>query len=245
MKYIITVLFFLLAASTVHAAGERILYQLDGKTYEGYFISPSAKAPLVLLLHDSNGITDYEIRRADMLADMGYTVFVADLFGAGSRIIDLHQDREYLGELYKDRDKMLFLIRGALGIAKSKGANTGNAVAMGYCFGGAAVLELARSGADLKGFVTFHGGLKTPEGQDYAKTKGTLLILHGSGDELITMDEFAGLATELEAQGIPHEMITYGGAPHEFTVFGTENYREDADRKSWQRLIGFLDETLK
>ena len=115
---------------------------------------------------------------------------------------------------------------------------------MGYCFGGAAVLEFARSGADLKGFVTFHGGLKTPEGQDYSRTKGKLLVLHGTADSAITMDQFAALANELEAQGVAHEMITYSGAPHAFTVFGSSRYREDADKKSWQRFSEFLSATL-
>ena len=102
---------------------------------------------------------------------------------------------------------------------------------MGYCFGGAAILELARSGADLKGFVTFHGGLSTPVGQDYSRTKGRLLIMHGTADTSITMDDFAKLARELEAAGVPHEMITYSGALHGFTVFGSDRYREDADKK--------------
>jgi dienelactone hydrolase len=137
------------------------------------------------------------------------------------------------------------LLNAALEAAKSQGADSGNAVAMGYCFGGAAVLEWARSGVDLKGFVTFHGGLSTPEGQDYAKTKGKLLILHGTADANITMADFAGLAAELEEKGISHEMITYGGAPHAFTVFGSDRYREDADKKSWQRFSDYLSETLK
>jgi dienelactone hydrolase len=139
---------------------------------------------------------------------------------------------------------MRALLNGALEQAGKLGADTTNAVAMGYCFGGAAVLEMARSGADMKGFVTFHGGLKTPEGQDYSRTKGRVLILHGTADKAITMDQFAALANELEVQGVAHEMITYGGAPHAFTVFGAERYREDADKKSWQRFTEFLAATL-
>jgi dienelactone hydrolase len=116
---------------------------------------------------------------------------------------------------------------------------------MGYCFGGAAVLEFARSGAGLKGFVTFHGGLATPAGQDYSRTRGRLLIMHGGADSMITMDQFAALASELESQDVPYEMITYSGAPHAFTVFDSDRYREDADRKSWERFLAFLGETLQ
>jgi dienelactone hydrolase len=225
--------------------GEKITYVIDGQTYEGYYISPNSAAPLVLLIHDWDGLTDYEVQRANMLVEMGYAVFAADLFGAGVRPTELKDKRQHTGELYKDRDKMRALMQGALAAASSKGANTGNAVAMGYCFGGAAVLELARSGANLEGFATFHGGLKTPDGQDYTKTEGQILVMHGSADTAITMEQFAALANELEAAGVKHEMVTYGGAPHAFTVFGNERYREDADTKSWDTFSRFLRTTLQ
>jgi dienelactone hydrolase len=244
MRYVLAVIIILVVSTAAIAGGKAIPYEVDGKPYEGYFISPSPKAPLILLIHDWDGLTDYEVKRAGMLADMGYAVFAADLFGAGVRPTEVTDKRQHTGELYKDRKKMRSLIQGALDTAKSKGADVHNTVAMGYCFGGAAVLEFARSGADLKGFVTFHGGLSTPEGQDYSRTKGKVLILHGTADTNITMDQFAKLASELEAKGISHEMITYSGAPHAFTVFGSSRYREDADKKSWKRFTEFLDEIL-
>lgn len=244
MKYGITLLLMLIVSVSANAELKSVSYEVNGKAFEGYYVSPSPNAPLILLIHDWDGLTDYEVKRAHMLADLGYAVFVADLFGAGVRPTELNDKQQLTGDLYKDRDKMSTRLRGALETAKSRGANIHNAVAMGYCFGGAAVLELARSGANLKGFVTFHGGLSTPAGQDYSKTKGQLLILHGTADQSITMADFAKLANELEVQGIPHEMITYGGAPHAFTVFGTDQYREDADKKSWDRFTQFLDDTL-
>lgn len=244
MKYVFTLFFVLIFSSPAMAAGGSVLYHVNGQPYEGYFISPSPNAALIVLIHDWDGLTDYEVKRANMLADMGYAVFAVDLFGAGVRPTEVKDKRQRTGELYKDRDKMRTLLNAALVTAKSKGANVGNAVAMGYCFGGAAVLELARSGADLKGFVTFHGGLSTPAAQDYSKTKGKVLILHGTADTGVTMDQFAKLANELEEKGVSHEMITYSGAPHGFTVFGTDRYREDADKKSWKRFAAFLHETL-
>ncbi len=245
MKHFALWLVIMLMASGAAAAGKNVTYEVDGKPYEGYYISPAPGAPLVLLIHDWDGLTDYEVKRAGMLAKMGYAVFAADLFGAGVRPTEVKDKRQHTGELYKDRAKMRALMKAALKQAGKEGADTGRAVAMGYCFGGAAVLELARSGADLKGFATFHGGLKTPDGQDYAQTKGKVLVLHGTADTAITMDQFAALANEMEAQGVKHEMITYSGAPHAFTVFGAERYREDADKKSWQRFSEFLDDTLK
>ncbi|MGB9442106.1 MAG: dienelactone hydrolase family protein [Desulfobacterales bacterium] len=246
MRYFIYVFLFL-AVSTVAfgATGASVTYQVNGQSYEGYYTSPSDQAPFVLLIHDWDGLTDYEIKRADMLADLGYAVFALDLFGAGVRPTEMKDKRQHTGELYKDREKMRALMQGALDAAKNKGADIEHAVAVGYCFGGAAVLELARSGADLKGFATFHGGLKTPKGQNYANTRGKILIMHGSADTAITMDQFADLAKELEAAGVAHEMITYGGAQHAFTVFGGTRYQETADKKSWQRFTKFLADTLK
>ena len=239
---IIAIILLSLTISSVYAAGMSVDYQVNGENYEGYYVGASEDAPLVLLIHDWDGLTGYEIERAEMLAEMGYSVFAADLFGAGERPTRVEDKRQHTGELYKDRKKMRSLMTGALEKAASLGGNSDNAVAMGYCFGGAAVLELARSGADLKGFATFHGGLKTPEGQDYSKTKGRVLIMHGSADTAITMDQFAGLANDLEKADVPHEMITYSGAPHAFTVFNTDRYREDADRKSWKQFSEFLDQ---
>ena len=244
MKNIIALFIILIVSATANAAGMPVSYEFNGQRYEGYFVSPSPNAPLILLIHDWDGLTDYEVKRANMLADMGYAVFAADLFGAGVRPTEVQDKRQHTGELYKDRDKMRALLQAAVETARSRGGNVHNAVAMGYCFGGAAVLEFARSGAGLKGFVTFHGGLSTPAGQDYSKTKGKLLILHGTADTNITMDQFAKLAIELEEKNISHEMITYGGAPHGFTVFGSNSYREDADTKSWKRFTEFLTETL-
>ncbi|MBT8490132.1 MAG: dienelactone hydrolase family protein [Deltaproteobacteria bacterium] len=246
MRYVIS-LFLLLTVSTAAfgATGSSVTYQVNGQSYEGYYISPAKQAPFVLLIHDWDGLTGYEVKRANMLAEMGYAVFAADLFGAGVRPTEVKDKRQHTGELYKNRGKMRALMKGALDTAKARGANIENAVALGYCFGGAAVLEFARSGANLKGFATFHGGLQTPEEQNYTKTRGEILIMHGSADSAITMDQFAALAKELEAAGIAHEMITYGGAQHAFTVFDGNRYQKAADKKSWKRFQEFLADTLK
>ncbi len=239
-------LILLMVLSGVAWAGEgkAVEYQVNGENYEGYFVSAGDEAPLVLLMHDWDGLTGYEVKRAQMLADMGYSVFAADLFGAGVRPTENKDKKQHTGELYKDRDKMRALMNGALSEAVALGGDANNAVVMGYCFGGAAVLEMARSGADMKGFVTFHGGLGTPEEQDYSDATGSFLILHGSADTAITMDQFASLTNQLEAAGLEHEMVTYSGAPHAFTVFGSKRYREDADRKSWALFSEYLDTTL-
>lgn len=245
MKIIYTLMLAVMVTSSAFAGGMAVKYEVDGEAFEGYYSSPSDGAPLVFLVHDWDGLTDYEVKRAQMLSDLGYAVFAVDMFGEGVRPAEVAERRALTGALYKDRERMRKLLYGALEAAKKAGAATDNAVAMGYCFGGTVVLEFARSGADMKGFVTFHGGLATPEGQDYSGTKGEVLVLHGSADSAVPMEQFAALASELESAGIRHEMTTYSGAPHAFTVFGSDRYREDADKKSWISFTSFLHEMLK
>ena len=180
-----------------------------------------------------------------MLNEMGYNVFAADLFGKGVRPTEVKDKKQHTGELYKDRDKLRALMQGSLDFAASLGANADNTVVMGYCFGGAAVLESARAGMQAKGFVTFHGGLSTPKGQDYKMTKAPIMVLHGTADSAISMSDFASLAEQLEAAQVSHEMITYSGAPHAFTVFGSPRYRQDADEKSWVSFSQFLTATTQ
>ncbi len=246
MRILSAIIFVLCTATAaVSATGKPVDYTVNGTNYEGYLISPSANAPLVLLVHDWDGLTDYEIKRAQMLADLGYAVFAADLFGKGVRPTSLDDKKKLTGELYQDRSKMRILLDAALATARKNGVINPQAVAAGYCFGGAAVLEMARSGADLQGFVSFHGGLSTPTGQNYSTAKGQILVLHGTADESVSMNDFALLAQELEKAHVSHEMIAYSGAPHAFTVFGSDRYRKDADQKSWRRFGEFLTETLQ
>lgn len=245
MKKRIISLLFSLSMVVTGLAGEAVTYEVAGEAFEGYMEKGTENSPLVMLVHDWDGLTDYEVKRAAMLAEMGYSVFCADLFGAGVRPTELADKRKCTSMLDQDRPKMRALMQGALNAAKAKGLNVENCVAMGYCFGGTAVLEFARSGADLKGWATFHGGLALPEGQDYSKTKGKVLTLHGSADGHVTMEHFSNMVEDLETAGVPNEMITYGGAPHGWTVFGSGAYRADADKKSWQRFSDFLEEVLR
>jgi dienelactone hydrolase len=117
---------------------------------------------------------------------------------------------------------------------------------IGYCFGGAAALELARSGKakGIKGYVTFHGALKTPEGESYPAGTPPLLILHGGADTSVTMEDVAALSRELEDAHVPYEIEVYSGAPHGFTLWDTNRYRQDADEKSWAAFTDFLAEHL-
>lgn len=243
MKLFFSLIFFISSCS-LSFAGETTTYTVDGTTYEGYYATHKEGAPLVVIIHDWDGLTGYEIKRASMLTDLGYNVFAVDLYGAGVRPVETKDKKQRTSELYKDRAKMRKLIQAGMSHASELGLNTQNAVIAGYCFGGAAVLEFARSGADLKGFVSFHGGLATPEGQDYESAQGKYLILHGTADSMISMNDFANLANQLEEEELNHEMVSYSGAPHAFTVFGSKRYHKEADTKSWRQFTQWLESTL-
>lgn len=241
MKHGIKMAWLGLACLGAGAFAEPIDYQVDGASYEGYRHLAGKGRPLVLLIHDWDGLTDYEIKRSEMLGEQGYNVFAVDLFGKGNRPATLEARRAATNALYQDRARLRQLLDASLATARQQ-LGAGPVVALGYCFGGAAALELARSGADLAGTVTVHGGLTTPPGQDYGKVKGAVLVQHGSADEAVTLADLASLGQALEQAGVPHEMTSYSGAPHAFSVFGSDRYRADADAKSWQRLLGWLAE---
>lgn len=243
MKKIFTGLFF--TSAILLAGGKYVTYKVDGKKYEGYYTSPSKNAPLVFMVHDWDGITDYEIKRAKMLSELGYATFAVDLFGKDVKPKKIEEKKKLTSALYQNREKMRLLLNSGLKIAKKEGANINNAIGLGYCFGGTAILEMARSGTELKKYIPFHGGLATPKGQNYSKTKGEIIVFHGTADKAVSMQEFADLAVELEASKIGHEMLTYSGAPHAFSVFGSKRYHKKADENSWARFTQVLDETLK
>lgn len=244
MKWILSAAFLVLMAGPA-LAGEKVTYSVNGQDYEGYLAKASGKsAGLVLIIHDWDGLTDYEVKRSEMLAGMGYDAFALDLFGKGNRPTDTAGKRALTGKLRKDSARMLSLIRG--GLAEARRQAGGGVVVMGYCFGGGAVLELARSGkaGRVKGYVTFHGSLATPAGQSYPKGTPPMLIAHGGADTSVKMSHVAALSEELEAAAISYEIQVYSGAPHAFTVIGSSRYRKTADRKSWIAFSDFLKVNL-
>ena len=172
---------FALALAPLGAqAGEAVDYAVGSETFEGYRAAASGESKgIVLVIHDWDGLTEYEQRRADMIAGLGYDTFAIDLFSKGNRPADIEARKNETGRLYQDRERMRALILGGLAEARKGGA--AKTVVMGYCFGGTAALELARSGkADgVVGYTSFHGGLETPKGQSYPHGTAPILIAHG------------------------------------------------------------------
>lgn len=237
----------LTASQTASAiTSKNITYTVDNQAYEGYYARADVpNAPFILLIHDWDGVTDYERTRADMLAKEGYNVLAADMFGAGVRADTMEAKKALTGALYDDRAKMRRLLTGALNVGQQQGNNVAEGVTMGYCFGGTVALELARAGFPQKAFVPFHGAFEIPAGQNYDNTKGEILVFHGTADEAVSLESFTALGKTLEAAKVPHEMVTYSGARHAYTVFGSDRYDERADTRSWKRYMNFLSEAYK
>lgn len=242
MKKILTFTCVLLSLNVFSKSQD---YKVGDKDFEAYVINKGENAPLVLLIHDWDGLDDYEIKRAKMLADLGYSVFALDMFGKGIRPAQIPERKKLTGALYKNRTRMKELMNGALTQAKKLGLNTKNAIALGYCFGGTSILEWAKSGVQLKGFASFHGNLKVDKGDSYKNTKAKIAAYHGSADKAVSMQDFAQLAAHLEEVKVDHEMMTYSGARHAFTKIGSDRYNEYADKKSWSHFKGFLKEQFK
>jgi dienelactone hydrolase len=235
----------LVCAPLAAQAGEAVTYEIDGEAFEGYRADAAGDSKgLVLIIHDWDGLTAYEQQRADMLAALGYDAFAVDLFGKGDRPADTDAKKAETAKLYEDRARMRTLILG--GLAAARDGSNRDTVVMGYCFGGAAVLELARSGQaeNIAGYATFHGGLATPKGQSYPSDTPPVLVMHGGADTSITMDDVAALSRELEAAGIVYEIQVYSAAPHAFTVFGSDRYQARADALSWAAFQHFLATNL-
>lgn len=235
-----------LGISFTASAGEVVDYQANGMDLQGYYAPAEGTAKgSVILIHDWDGLTAYEEKRADMLAAMGYNAFAVDLYGKGNRPVETDAKKEETGKLYNDREKMRSLILAGIDKARTMGAE--DVVVAGYCFGGAAVLELARSGKGegINGYATFHGGLKTPPGQSYSKDTAPIFVSHGGADSGIPMTDVADLSVQLEQAEVPYLIEVYSGAPHAFTVFDSPRYREVADNRSWATFTTFLDENLQ
>lgn len=234
-------------------ATKTVPYTIEGQPYEGFFAMNEGagdKQPIVVVIHDWNGLDDYEKRRTQMLAENGYAAFAVDLYGQGIRPTTIEASQQESRKLTSDRATMRRRLMASLAQAQSMaGVDPDRVVAIGYCFGGTAALELARSGADLDGFVAFHGGLATPEGQDYSQVKGSVLVLHGADDPGVPMTQVAQLSDAMTQAGVDFDMEIYGGARHAFTVWGadreTARYDLEADLKSWDALMRFLAVELK
>lgn len=224
-------------------------YDQDGTALRGYLARPSAgeNGIGVLIMHDWFGVADNAIMRAQMLARLGYVAFAADIFGADTRPTP-EQAPQVAGKFYADPD--LSRARAAAGLEQlvsQPGVHRHQIVVIGYCFGGFVALELARTGADVAGTVTFHGSLKSDRPQEAANIGGKVLVLTGSNDPIVPDQEITDFVAAMRAGEVADWQVhLYSGAQHAFTVPGSDHppavYDATADRRSWAALLDFLGE---
>jgi len=261
MRYALVLLAALALATTVQLGNVRaeiktktIEYKDGDVALEGFVAWDPARsaqaAPGVLVVHQWLGLTDYEKSRCQQLAELGYVAFALDIYGKGVRPKNPQEAAKLSSEYKQDRE--LYRRRLNLGLEQLRaqpGVAKEQIAAIGYCFGGTGVLELARSGADIKGVVSFHGGLATPNKDDAKNIKARVLVLHGADDTFESPEELAGFEKEMRDAKVDWEMVYYSGAVHAFTnpKAGNDNskgtaYNEKADKRSWQAMLDFFKE---
>jgi dienelactone hydrolase len=212
----------------------------------------SGKRPSVLIIHQWTGLSDNEKMRARMLAELGFNVLAADIYGKGIRPMPPAAGQEagkYKGSrtLYRER------LNAALDVLrKDENTDPARIVAIGYCFGGTGVIELARSGVAIKGVVSFHGGLDSPTPADGKNIKGEVLVLHGADDPFVPAKDIAAFEGEMKDGSVKYNRINYPGAVHAFTQKGAGNdnskgaaYNEAADKASWEEMKKFFARLLQ
>lgn len=229
-------------------------YKEGGTTLEGFLYyddTVSNRKPAVIVVHEWMGLDEYAKGRARQLAEQGYVTFAADIYGKGIRAKNAEEAATLAGQ-YRNGDRKVLKARinAALKTLKMQPqVDVKNTFAMGYCFGGTTVLELARSGADVKGVISFHGGLSNVDPKDARKIKSSVLVLHGAVDPYVSAEELSGFIKEMEDAKVDYQLVSYAGAVHGFTnpkggrdVSKGYAYNEKADKRSWNAMIQFLKE---
>jgi dienelactone hydrolase len=244
----------LTAPAQIHTGA--IEYKQGDTVLEGYLAYDSAvkgQRPGVLIVHQWKGLTDYEKKRAEMLAGLGYIAFAVDIYGKGIRPQSNQEAGAQAGKYKSNRD--LLRARAQAGLAVLQGhelTDPKRVAAVGYCFGGTTVIELARSGADIAGVVSFHGGLDSPHPEDGRNIKCKVLALQGADDPFVPAKDLAAFEEEMRLAKVDWQLVKYGGAVHSFTEKEAGDnpkagaaYNEKADRRSWEAMKEFFGEILK
>jgi len=250
---LLTLLSVPLAAEVVT---ETVLYEHDGVKLEGYRAwddSQEGLRPGILVIHDWTGVNDYTKSRCRQLAAMGYVAFAADIYGQGIRPKN-NQEASQQATIYRS-DRVLMRNRVNAGLAvltNDERVDDQRVAAIGYCFGGGTVLELARSGADVAGVVSFHGNLDTPDPSVAAAIRCKILVCHGADDPYVPAEQVAGFLDEMRAADVDYQFVAYSEAVHSFTkeAAGDDNstgaaYNADADRRSWNHMKLFFEELFE
>lgn len=231
-----------------------VAYEVDGESFEGQLVfdaSSNVPRPGLLMAPNWMGVSQGALDIARQVAGHGYVVLVADLYGqrvrpsngdeAGAAMMPLKNDRALL------RTRMQAALKALQGQIGKAPIDADKLASFGFCFGGCCALELARAGAPLAAFVSFHGTLDTPDPADAKNIKGALLVLDGASDPLVPRDQLIDFAKEMTDAGVDWQLTSYGGAVHSFTdpnaqVAGMMQYDAKVARRAFQAMYDLLDE---
>ena len=254
MKRLILITMIVLFAAESHAelVTKPIEYTHDDTVLEGYLTYDDAlegKRPGVLVVHEWWGLNDYTKKRAEQLAGMGYVAFAVDMYGKGHVTKDPKEAMQWAGHI---RTNQLMRSRAKVGLDVLLGqelVDPNRVAAIGFCFGGTTVLELAYSGLDVSGVVSFHGGLTAPKPEDKGNINAKFLVLHGAEDPNVKPEAIAAFQEAMGEIGADWHMVYYGGAVHSFSNPEAGNdksrgaaYDEKAARRSWKHMQNFFEE---
>lgn len=227
----------------------------DGDTLlEGFYVyddQREGKRPAVLVAHDWSGKNEFACKKAEKLAELGYAGFALDMYGKGKLGKTKEEKSALMSPLATNRQMLQDRILSAYESLKTLPHVDSNKIgAIGFCFGGLCVLDLARSGADIKGVISFHGLLNAPDGISDKQIKAKMLVLHGYDDPMVTPDNVIQFGNEMTNAHVDWQLHMYGNTMHAFTnpeandpEFGTV-YNKIADMRSWVAMKDFFAEVL-
>jgi dienelactone hydrolase len=233
---------------------EEVSYKSDDVVMKGFLAYDDAvqeKRPGILVVHEWWGHNEYVRNRARMLAELGYSALAVDMYGDGKNTTHPQDAQKFSGEVMQNMDKGKKRFLAAMELLKAhKTVDPQRIAAIGYCFGGSVVLEMARQGVDLDAVASFHGGLKLQTPATPGKIKAKVLVCHGADDSFIPAEEVATFQKEMKAAGADVTFISYPGSKHSFTNPEADEiakkagipvaYNAEADKKSWEDMKNFL-----
>ena len=230
-----------------------ISYEENGVSFQGYLAyddTVKGKRPGVLVVHEWWGLNDYAQKRARQLAGLGYVAFALDMYGKNKVTDHPDQAEKFMEEITANVDAWQKRALAGLAVLKKQSVTDSSRIAaIGYCFGGSTVQQLAYSGAEIRGIVSFHGSLVPPTKSAVKHTKAKILICHGAADPFTKPEALQTYLAAMNASGLNWEIILYGNAKHSFTNPGADKYGMAAlaynpttDRRSWENMKQFFNE---
>lgn len=260
-KFLLFAGLMLVVVSASHAAvqGREVTYSVNGTTLKGYIAYDDAakgKRPGILVVHEWWGHNEYARKRARMLAERGYTALALDMYGDGKQAHHPDDAGKFASEVSQNAPLAKARFEAALNLIKQeKSVDAANIAAIGYCFGGSVVLNMARAGEPLKAVASFHGGLSTQQPAERGKVNARIASFTGEEDPMIPATQVAAFRQEMEKAGVTYKAVTYPGAKHAFTnpaadEFGKKfnmplAYNAAADKASWDEGLAFLADAFK